>query len=77
MRGAGNSRPLSQCRVHQNASGAAPACERCREYSRYAGVDKIVAEAGVAPTTLYRLFGSKDELVAAYVDRYVHAQRAA
>jgi AcrR family transcriptional regulator len=34
------------------------------------GVDRIAAEAGVAPPTLYRLFGSKDELVAAYVDRY-------
>lgn len=34
------------------------------------GVDRIAAEAGVAPTTLYRLFRSKDALVAAYVDRY-------
>lgn len=38
------------------------------------GVDALAARAGVAPTTLYRLFGSKDELVAAYVahcrDRY-------
>jgi AcrR family transcriptional regulator len=34
------------------------------------GVDTIAAKAGIAPTTLYRLFRSKDELVAAYVDRY-------
>ena len=34
------------------------------------GVDTIADRAGVAPTTLYRLFGSKDELVAAYVERY-------
>jgi len=34
------------------------------------GVDRVAAEAGVAPTTMYRLFGSKDALVAAYVDRY-------
>lgn len=34
------------------------------------GVDRVAAEAGVAPTTLYRAFRSKDELVAAYVDRY-------
>jgi AcrR family transcriptional regulator len=34
------------------------------------GVDAIAGRAGVAPTTLYRLFGSKDELVAAYVERY-------
>jgi len=33
------------------------------------GVDAIAAKAGVAPTTLYRLFASKDDLVAAYVER--------
>lgn len=36
---------------------------------RATGVDKVAAEAGVAPTTLYRLFASKDDLVAAYVER--------
>src|SRR3954454_13964814 len=36
---------------------------------RATGVDAVAREAGVAPTTLYRLFASKDELVAAYVDR--------
>jgi AcrR family transcriptional regulator len=36
------------------------------------GVDTIAAEAGVAPTTLYRLFASKDDLVAAYVERASH-----
>lgn len=35
---------------------------------RATGVDSVAAEAGVAPTTLYRLFGSKDGLVDAYVD---------
>src|ERR1700712_5295705 len=39
------------------------------------GVDAVAAEAGVAPTTLYRLFGSKDDLVAAYVDRYAAGYR--
>jgi AcrR family transcriptional regulator len=33
------------------------------------GVDRVASEAGVAPTTLYRLFASKDDLVAAYVER--------
>src|SRR3569833_453144 len=33
------------------------------------GVDTIAATAGVAPTTLYRLFASKDDLIAAYVER--------
>lgn len=36
---------------------------------RATGVDKIATAAGVAPTTLYRLFASKDDLVAAYVQR--------
>jgi AcrR family transcriptional regulator len=33
------------------------------------GVDRVVAAAGISPTTLYRLFGSKDGLVTAYVER--------
>jgi AcrR family transcriptional regulator len=41
-----------------------------REGIHATGVDTVAARAGVAPTTLYRLFGSKDELVAAYVERY-------
>jgi AcrR family transcriptional regulator len=36
---------------------------------RGTGVDLVAAEAGIAPTTLYRLFASKDDLVAAYVER--------
>jgi AcrR family transcriptional regulator len=36
---------------------------------RATGVDRVAAAAGVAPTTLYRVFESKDDLVAAYVDR--------
>lgn len=39
------------------------------------GVDRIAAEAGIAPTTMYRLFQSKDALVAAYVDRYATGYR--
>lgn len=36
---------------------------------RATGVDRVAAEAGVAPTALYRLFPSKDALVAAYIER--------
>jgi AcrR family transcriptional regulator len=32
---------------------------------RATGVDRVAAEAGIAPTSLYRLFASKDDLVAA------------
>ena len=42
---------------------------------RATGIDQVVAEAGIAPTTLYRLFVSKDDLVAAYVDRYAAGYR--
>jgi len=42
---------------------------------RATGVDTITREAAVAPTTLYRLFASKDDLVAAYVDRYAAGYR--
>ena len=43
---------------------------------RATGVDRIAAEAGVSPTTLYRLFASKDDLVAAYVEREAAGYRA-
>lgn len=36
---------------------------------RATGVDRVAAEAGIAPTSLYRLFASKDDLVAAYIHR--------
>lgn len=43
---------------------------------RATGVDAIAAAAGVAPTTLYRLFASKDDLVGAYVERAAEDFRA-
>lgn len=43
---------------------------------RATGVDVVAAEAGIAPTTLYRLFASKDDLVAAYVERAATRYRA-
>jgi len=42
---------------------------------RATGVDTVAARAEVAPTTLYRLFASKDDLVAAYVARCSAAYR--
>ncbi len=36
---------------------------------RATGIDTVASRAEVAPTTLYRLFDSKDDLVAAYVER--------
>jgi AcrR family transcriptional regulator len=36
---------------------------------RATGIDLLAARAGVAPPTLYRLFGSKDHLVAEYLER--------
>lgn len=37
---------------------------------RAVGVDRVIAEAGVAKATLYAHFASKDELVAAYLARH-------
>ena len=39
-----------------------------REGSRAVGVDEIVARAGATKPTLYRAFGSKDQLIAAYLE---------
>jgi AcrR family transcriptional regulator len=36
---------------------------------RAIGIDRLAAEAGTAPTTLYRIFTDKDDLVAAYIER--------
>jgi AcrR family transcriptional regulator len=41
----------------------------CRHGVQAIGIDRIIAEAGVAKMTLYRHFGSKDELVIAVLDR--------
>jgi AcrR family transcriptional regulator len=36
---------------------------------RATGVDLVATEAGIAPPTLYRMFATKEDLVAAYVER--------
>jgi AcrR family transcriptional regulator len=43
-----------------------------RDGYRAVGVDRIIAESGVAKMTLYRHFRSKDELIAAYLERANH-----
>jgi AcrR family transcriptional regulator len=40
-----------------------------RDGFRAVGVDTIIARAGVAKTTLYHHFASKDELIVAYLER--------
>jgi AcrR family transcriptional regulator len=39
---------------------------------RAVGVDLVVAQAGVAKTSLYRHFGTKDDLIAAFLKREDH-----
>jgi AcrR family transcriptional regulator len=41
-----------------------------RETIQTVGVNQIIAEADVAPMTLYRQFGSKDQLVAAALEQW-------
>jgi AcrR family transcriptional regulator len=40
-----------------------------RHGTRAVGVDRIIAESGVAKMTLYRNFASKDELIMAFLER--------
>ena len=46
-----------------------------REGVQSVGVDRIVQQAGVAKASLYNLFGSKEELVQAYLDARHDATR--
>jgi AcrR family transcriptional regulator len=43
---------------------------------RATGIDRVAADACVAPTTLYRLFASKDDLIGAYLERAGELYRA-
>ncbi|GII59216.1 TetR family transcriptional regulator [Planotetraspora thailandica] len=44
---------------------------------RAVGIDQIIAEAGVAKSSLYQAFGSKEALVVAYLERQDSFDRAA
>ncbi|WP_234831115.1 TetR/AcrR family transcriptional regulator [Rhodopseudomonas palustris] len=48
----------------------------CRYGINSVGVDAIIAQAGTAKTTLYKLFGSKDGLVEAVLEREGQAWRS-
>ncbi|WP_280278178.1 TetR/AcrR family transcriptional regulator [Nocardia wallacei] len=47
-----------------------------KEGVRATGVDRVAAAAAIAPPPLYRVFASKDDLVAAYVERADRHYRA-
>lgn len=44
---------------------------------RAVGIDRIIAEAGVAKATFYSHFPAKDDLVGAYLREQIHLQRTA
>lgn len=46
-----------------------------REGIRAVGIDRLIADAGVARASLYQHFGSKDSLVLAYLERVDRADR--
>ncbi len=48
----------------------------CRYGINSVGIDTIIEQAGTAKTTLYKLFGSKDGLVEAVLDREGQAWRS-
>jgi AcrR family transcriptional regulator len=48
-----------------------------RDGIRAVGIDRIIAEAGVAKMSLYKHFPSKDDLILAYLDRRAQQGRAA
>jgi AcrR family transcriptional regulator len=44
---------------------------------RSVGIDRVIEQAGVAKATLYKSFGSKDELIRAYLDGRAATRREA
>ena len=63
-KGAGESGPSLRERILDTASALF-----YREGVHAVGVDLVVKESGIAKTSLYRHFGSKDALVAAFLER--------
>jgi AcrR family transcriptional regulator len=63
-------RPVARQRILETAARLFYA-----EGIRAVGVDRIVAESGVAKATLYQQFRSKDELVAVCLQRYAERWR--
>src|SRR6202165_4638355 len=70
--------------VHPNASSLLSARERLlvaadelfyAEGVHVVGMDRIVERAGVAKASLYSIFGSKDELVRAYLENHLHQRQ--
>jgi AcrR family transcriptional regulator len=68
----------------QPASGQLPARERLLnaadelfycEGVNTVGIDRVIAHAGVAKASLYTNFGSKDELIRAYLERRHNSRR--
>jgi AcrR family transcriptional regulator len=73
-------------KIPDNPSGASPARRRLLDTATrlfYAGgihavgIDRIIAEAGVAKATFYNHFPSKDDLVVAYIEEQDRLGRAA
>lgn len=69
---------MTRASRHRGRAGATSARGRILETAfglfyahgiRAVGVDRIIAESGVAKATFYRHFPAKDDLVAAYLDR--------
>lgn len=69
---------MSEAESTREDAGLTPAADRVleaaselfyREGIRAIGVDTVVERSGVAKMTLYKHFGSKDELIAAYLKR--------
>jgi AcrR family transcriptional regulator len=73
-RGSGPPEPADQLRPDTGAARERLLVTAYALFQRHGvnavGVDRIVAEAGVAKTTLYRHFQSKDELVVAVLERH-------